>query len=239
MLNKGCWGTKKRHSPSVLPVLREIILNPSVQQHEATNVALTSGAGVCRWWSMLSQGWNVSPDVPSGRCKSHLLLQHYTFFVGLESCLYWTGNSSLCYSTDGSGTPLHPRPLEWRMRMKHYSLSTYHQASIWVQNLLVFVQSSPLMNLQLTACKQCNRLPSSCLLWNPINILVCPCFPWPSEFQGRIESSWSKSTQYYPGIADGIFKAVSGLCSSTFSFRDKHRVLSYMKLIYSNFYQPK
>lgn len=105
---------------------------------------------------------------------------------------------------------LHPRPLDWRRRMKCYS--TYYHAPLWVQNLLFLVPPFPLMDLQLTACK----LNATCCLFpvccdTPLMPLfpIWGFFPWPSEFQGTMESSCSKSSQRFPGIADGIFKSVS------------------------------
>lgn len=132
-----------------------------------------------------------------------------------------------CYSIFGSGTPRHPRSLDWRVGMKHYSLSRYHHAPLCVWNLFLFlVQPSPLRDLQLTAYKP---NATDCILPVCCEIPLMSLFPmWgffsrPSEFQGTIGSSWSKSTQRFPCTAEGIFKAVSGFCSSTLSFGGKHK----------------
>lgn len=91
---------------------------------------------------------------------------------------------------------------------------------------LILVQPSALMDLQFTAYKPSTTdsiLPACCETPLMSSFPMGGFFPWPSEFQGTMESSWSKSTQHFPGTADGTFKAVSGLCSSTFSFRDKNK----------------
>lgn len=67
--------------------------------------------------------------------------------LGKAAC---TGLGSLpsAYSASGSGTPLHPGPLDRRMGLKHYILNGSHQALFWGWNLLLFsVQPSPLVDL--------------------------------------------------------------------------------------------
>ena len=116
----------------------------------------------------------------------------------------------------------------WRMGLKHYILSGCHPAPFWGWNLLLFsVQSSPLVDLRLTAdtlnATDC-ILPVHCetplMSWS----LVFPhkgFFSWP--FTGEQQRVWSKSIQSFLWVAGGVFKTCGGLCSSAFSFRAKHK----------------
>lgn len=62
------------------------------------------------------------------------------------------GSLPSAYSASGSGTPLHPGPLDRRMGLKHYILNGSPQALFWGWNLLLFsVQPSPLVDSRLTA----------------------------------------------------------------------------------------
>lgn len=129
------------------------------------------------------------------------------------------GNLPSVYSTVGLGTLLHSRLLDWRMVLKHYTLNRSHCAPFWGWNILLFsVQPSPLVDLWLTIC---TLNTADCILSTHYETalmfqrLIAPqmgfFFPDPvssREHRKHLEQKYSA----FPCIADGVFKAHSGLC---------------------------